>query len=153
MQLTLDHVILRAADPAVVLAELVERTGAPVLVPARERGAFTSGILRASVDIEVLAIGATPPPHVVGYGLGFTVDVPLNQASKALRKAGFPTSGRTGATANGRTWAAVQVHGLLPDPFPLPVTTKSPKPTDRLAETLVGWLTKIPSVASHQRQK
>lgn len=153
MQLTLDHVILRAADPAAALDELVERTGAPVLVPVHEAGAFTSGIVRASVDIEVLAIGATPPPQVQGYGLGFTVDVPLTQASKALRKAGFPTSGTTVATANGRTWAAVQVHGLLLDPFPLPVTTKAPKPSDRLAEKLAQWLTKIPSVARMATRK
>jgi hypothetical protein len=153
VRLTLDHVILRAADPAAALEELVERTGAPVLVPVHAAGAFTSGIVRASVDIEVLAIGATPPPHVQGYGLGFTVDVPITQASKALRKAGFPTSGTTKATANGRTWAAIQVHGLLPDPFPLPVTTKSPKPTDRLAERLAGWLTKIPSVARMATRK
>ena len=106
MQLTLDHVILRAADPGAVIDELVARTGAPVLVPVHDAGAFISGIVRASVDIEVLAIGATPPLQVQGYGLGFTVDVPLGQANKALRKAGFPTSGTTKAKANGRTWAA-----------------------------------------------
>ncbi|MDA0173590.1 hypothetical protein OJ998_31085 [Solirubrobacter taibaiensis] len=153
MQLTLDHVILRAADPAAVLDELVARTGAPVLTPVRAVGALKSGIVRASVDIEVLAIGATPPPHVQGYGLGFTVDVPLGQANKALRKAGFPTSGTTKAKANGREWAAVQVHGLLPDPFPLPVTKKAPKPNDRLAEVLAGWLTKIPSVGRTATRK
>jgi len=153
VQLTLDHVILRTADPAATLAELVERTGAPVLAPAQQAGALTSGILRASVDIEVLKIGSTPPSFVQGYGLGFTVDVPLTQASKALRKAGLPTSGMTKATAGGRTWAAVQVHGLLPQPFPLPVTTKSPKPTDKLAETMAGWLTKIPSVGRMATRK
>ena len=52
MRLTLDHVILRAADPAAALGELVERTGAPVLVPVHDAGAFTSGIVRASVDVE-----------------------------------------------------------------------------------------------------
>jgi hypothetical protein len=67
VQLTLDHVILRAADPAAVLDELVARTGAPVLTPVHAVGALKSGIVRASVDIEVLAIGATPPPRVQGY--------------------------------------------------------------------------------------
>ncbi|MBE2314786.1 hypothetical protein DVA67_002275 [Solirubrobacter sp. CPCC 204708] len=153
MRLTLDHVILRAADPAAALDELVARTGAPVLVPVRDAGPFTSGIVRASVDIELLKIGSTPPPHVLGYGLGFTVDVPLTQANKALRKAGFPTSGTTVATANGRTWAAVQVHGLLPDPFPLPVTKKAPKPSDRVAEQLAAWLTKIPAVGRMATRK
>ena len=124
-----------------------------MLAPVHEVGAFKSGIVRASVDIEVLAIGATPPPQVQGYGLGFTVDVPLGQANKALRKAGFPTSGTTRAKADGRTWAAVQVHGLLPDPFPLPVTKKAPKPNDRLAEAMAGWLTKIPSVARMATRK
>jgi hypothetical protein len=153
VRLTLDHIILRAADPAAVLEELVARTGAPVLAPVRGVGALTSGIVRASVDLEVLQIGATPPPHVVGYGLGFTVDVPLTQASRALRKAGFPTSGAAKASADGRSWAAVQVHGLLPDPFPLPVTKKAPKPTDRVAEQLAAWLTKIPSVGRMATRK
>ena len=153
VQLTLDHVILRAADPGAVIDELVARTGAPVLAPVHDAGALQSGIVRASVDIEVLAIGATPPPQVQGYGLGFTVDVPLGQANKALRKAGFLTSGTTKAKADGRTWAAVQVHGLLPDPFPLPVTKKAPKPNDRVAEAMAGWLTKIPSVARMATRK
>ncbi len=45
------------------------------------------------------------------FRCGFTVDVPLMQANKALRKAGFPTSAAMKANAGGRTWAAVQVHG------------------------------------------
>ena len=127
MQLTLDHVILRAADPAATLAELAERLAAPVLVPVHEAGAFTSGHRACgSVDIEVLAIGAAPPLRPQGYGLGFLADVPLAEASRPLRALGFPTSVATGATANGRSWAAVQVHGLLPDPFPLPTSTKPP---------------------------
>ena len=144
MQLTLDHVILRAADPAATLADLAERTGAPVLVPAVQAGAFTSGILRASVDIEVLAIGAEPPPDVVGYGLGFTADVPLEQASTLLRQAGLKTSPEVVATADGRTWAAVQVHGLLPDPFPAPTFRKSHSTKQRATEMLTTALTRFP---------
>src|SRR5215207_7460884 len=85
VRLTLDHVILRAADPAATLAELAERLAAPVLVPAREAGPFTSGIVRASVDLEVLAIGAAPPLRPHGYGVGFTADTSLAEASAALR--------------------------------------------------------------------
>jgi hypothetical protein len=144
VQLTLDHVILRAADPAATLAELAGRTGAPVLVPAHQAGTFTSGILRASVDIEVLAIGTEPPPDVVGYGLGFTADVPLEQASTHLRQLGLKTSPEVVATADGRTWAAVQVHGLLPDPFPVPTFRKSHDTRQRATELLTTALTRFP---------
>src|SRR5262249_31966176 len=47
VRLTLDHVILRAANPAAVVAELSERAGAPVLVAPHDTGAFVSGIVRA----------------------------------------------------------------------------------------------------------
>jgi hypothetical protein len=147
VQLTLDHVILRAADPAAALEELARRTGAPVLVPAHEAGAFTSGILRASVDVEVLAIGADPPPEVVGYGLGFTADVPLEQASTQLRVAGYKTSPEVVATADGRTWAAVQVHGLLPDPFPVPTFRKAHSTKQRATEMLTLAIARVPPVA------
>ena len=147
MQLTLDHVILRAANPAATLAELSDRLGAPVLVPVQEAGAFKSGIVRAGVDIEVLAIGTAPPLRPHGYGLGFLADVPLAEASRQLRALGFPTSVATGATANGREWAAVQVHGLLPDPFPLPTSAKPPGVIDRVTGSAAGVLGKIPSVA------
>ena len=146
MRLTLDHVILRAADAAAALEQLAAKTGAPVLVPAHEAGAFTSGILRASVDIEVLAIGAEPPPEVVGYGLGFTADVPLEQASTQLRVAGYKTSPEVAATANGRTWAAVQVHGLLPDPFPAPTFRKPHSTKQRATEMLTLAIARIPPV-------
>jgi len=148
VQLTLDHVILRAAEPAAVLAELSERLAAPVLVPVTEKPAFKSGLIRAgALDIEVLAIGAAPPARVQGYGLGFLPDVPLAQASAELRRLGFPTSVATGASANGREWAAVQVHGLLPDPFKLPVSTQPPGRIDRLTESAAGVLGRVPAIA------
>ncbi len=148
MQLTLDHVILRAADPAAALAELAERLAAPVLVPVSDAGPFKSGLLRAgALDIEVLALGATPPARLQGYGLGFLPDVPLREASAALRKLGYPTSAPAGATANGRSWAAIQVKGLLPDPFRLPFKTRTPGLGDRLAESVGGMLTKVPAIA------
>jgi len=148
VRLTLDHVILRAADPAAALAELAEKLAAPVLVPVTEAGPFTSGLVRAgALDIEVLALGSAPPPRVQGYGLGFLADTSLAEASAALRELGFATSVPTGATANGRAWAAVQVHGLLPDPFPLPTSTRPPGLIDRLTESAAGVLGKIPAVA------
>ena len=127
VQLTLDHVILRAADPAAALAELAEKLAAPVLVPVTEAGPFKSGLIRAgALDIEVLALGSTPPPRVQGYGLGFLADVPLAEASAdAARRSASRPRCATGATANGRSWAAVQIHGLLPDPFPLPTSTRT----------------------------
>ena len=128
VQLTLDHVILRAADPARARSqELAERSRARrCSCPSTRRAPFTSGIVRASVDIEVLAIGAAPPPRVAGLRARLHRRRPARRGvDAALRAAGFPTSVATGATANGRTWAAVQVHGLLPDPFPLPARPRS----------------------------
>src|SRR3954451_11510818 len=90
--LTLDHLILRTADPAATLAELGDRLAAPQLAAVEEVSGLATGILRAGVlDLEVLRVGAAPPERVSGYGLGFTADVPLPDASAALRSAGYPT--------------------------------------------------------------
>ncbi len=153
MQLTLDHVILRAADPAATLAELAARTGAPVLAPVHEAGVFTSGILRASVDIEVLSIDADPPPHVIGYGLGFTADVPLEEASSALRRAWLKTSSEVTATADGRTWATVHIHRLLPDPFPVPTFHKPYGPKQRVTELITAGLVRFPPLAKRLKRR
>ena len=60
--LTLDHVIIRAADPAAALAELADRGGLPVLAAVEEVGGLHSGIARAgSIDVEVLKIGTRGP--------------------------------------------------------------------------------------------
>jgi hypothetical protein len=152
--LTLDHLILRAADPAATLAELADRLGAPVLAPVAEVSGLASGIVRAgTLDLEVLRVGATPPAQVGGYGLGFTADVPLPDASSALRSAGYPTSVATKATADGRNWRALQVHGLLPDPFPAPATTRQPGLIDRATEAAAGVMTRIPVVAKAATRK
>ncbi|WP_270046363.1 hypothetical protein [Solirubrobacter ginsenosidimutans] len=152
--LTLDHLILRAADPAATLAELADRLGAPVLAPVAEVSGLTSGIVRAgALDLEVLRVGATPPARVGGYGLGFTADVPLPDASAALRSAGYPTSVAAKATAAGRSWRALQVHGLLPDPFPVPATTRHPGLMARATEAAAGVMTKIPAVAKAATRK
>jgi hypothetical protein len=154
MLLTLDHLILRAADPEAVLAELAERLGAPVSAAVEEVSGLASGVLRAgSLDLEVLRVGAAPPPRVGGYGLGFTADVPLADASAALRSAGYPTSVAAKASAEGRSWRALQVHGLLPDPFPVPATTKQPGLIDRATEAAAGVMTKIPVVAKAATRK
>jgi hypothetical protein len=146
--LTLDHLIFRTADPRATLAELADRLGAPVLAPVAEVGGLASGIVRAgALDLEVLQVGAAPPPQVHGYGLGFTADAPLGEVSAALRSRGYPTSAPTRASAGGRSWRALQVHGLLPDPFPAPVSTRKPGFTDRAAETAGGVLTKLPALA------
>jgi hypothetical protein len=150
MRLTLDHVILRAADPAATLAELADRAGAPVLAHVEEVGGLASGIVRAgAIDLEVLRIGAEPPPHPLGYGLGFSADVPLAEAVADLRERGFPCSPPARAAADGRKWSAVQVHGLLPDPFPVPASTKR-----RAAFEAVGAaLARIPAVSKAATRK
>ena len=88
-----------------------------------------------------------------GYGLGFTADVGLAEASAALRALGFPTSAAAQVTAGGRTWRAVQVHGLLPDPFPVPTTTRGPGALDKLSERLAGALAKVPAIAKTAMRK
>ena len=154
MKLSLDHVILRVADPEAALAELAERAGAPVLAPVEEVSGMASGIVRAGpVDIEVLRIGAEPPERPLGYGVGFTADAELREASAALRELGFPTSVAAKASAGGRAWRAVQVHGLLPDPLPVPASTKPPGAADKLAGTGAGLLAKIPGVAKAATRK
>ena len=79
---------------------------------------------------------------------------PLAEASAELRALGFPTSGAGGATAGGRSWRAVHVHGLLPDPFPVPVTTRPPKRDGPARPS--AWpaaLAKIPAVAQAATRK
>ena len=148
MTLTLDHVIIRTADPAAALAELADRGGLPVLAAVEEVGGLHSGIARAgSIDVEVLKIGSEDPPAPQGYGLGFTSDGDLDEASRELRALGFPTSAPARAVADGRAWRAVQVHGLLPDPFPVPTSAKPPGVGDKIAGGLAGVLAKVPAVA------
>ncbi len=148
MLLTLDHLILRVADPRAALSELAERLGAPVLAPVEEVAGIASGILRAgALDLEVLRVGAKPPAQLCGYGLGFTADVPLADVGAELRRRGYPTSVPARATAGGRSWRALQVHGLLPDPFPAPATTRKPGVIDRVGEAAGGLLTKVPALA------
>jgi hypothetical protein len=125
--LTLDHIIIRTADPDATLDELSERLGAPVLAAVEEVSGLASGIVRAGeIDIEVLRIGAEAPLRPQGYGLGFTADVPLAQVAADLRERGFATSAAVSATAGGRAWRAIQVQGLLPDRFPVPASTRKP---------------------------
>jgi hypothetical protein len=146
--LTLDHVILRAADPAAALAELADRGGLPVLAAVQEVAGIQSGIARAgAVDVEVLKIGKEDPPRPRGYGLGFTSDADLEETSRDLRALGFPTSAPARAVADGRAWRAVQVHGLMPDPFPVPTSAKPPGVGDRISGGLAGVLSKVPAVA------
>ena len=123
MTLSLDHVIIRAADPAAALAELADRGGLPVLEAVKEVAGLHSGIARAgSIDVEVLKIGKEDPPQPQGYGLGFSSDADLEEASRELRALGFPTSAPARAVADDRAWRAVQIHGLMPDPFPVPTS-------------------------------
>src|SRR5690242_13166178 len=118
-----------------------------------EVGGFASGLLRiGALDLEVLRMGA-PPDRVCGYGLGFTTDGSLGEAGGELRRRGYPTSAPTRATAAGRSWRAVQVHNLLPEPFPAPVSTRKPGVLDRAAETAGGVLTKIPGLTKALTRK
>jgi hypothetical protein len=150
--LTLDHIIIRSADPASTLAVLSERGGLPVLAEATQVGGLTSAIVRAgAVDIEVLGIGDEPPDRPQGYGLGFVADRPMTEALAEIRAAGLPTSApisaRAGSGPDLRRWRAAQIGDLLPDPFPISMSTRRPGLTDRLAERLGSALGRIPAVA------
>ena len=148
MTLTLDHVIVRTADPAAALAELADRGGFPVLAAVQEVAGMHTGIARAgAIDVEVLKIGKDEPPRPHGYGLGFTTDADLEETSRELRALGFPTSAPARAVADGRAWRAVQVHGLMPDPFPVPTSAKPPGVGERITGGLAGVLSKVPAVA------
>jgi hypothetical protein len=150
--LTLDHLIIRSATPEETLAQLAGRAGAPVLTEVEEVRGMASGIVRAgAVDIEVLRLGADLAERPNGYGLGFVADRPLDEAIAELRSLGFGTSVAprvtAGSGAERRSWRATQVHGLLPDPFPVPVSTKRPGFADRVGEALAGAMTRIPALA------
>jgi hypothetical protein len=152
--LTLDHVIVRTADPAAALKELADLGGLPVLAAVEEVGGLHSGIVRAgSIDVEVLKIGREDPPLPHGYGLGLTSDGPLEEASRELRALGFPTSAPVRAAAGGRAWRAVHVYGLLPDPFPVPTSARPPGVGDRLSAGAAGLLTRVPAVARAATRK
>jgi hypothetical protein len=145
MQLALDHVILRAADPRRALARL-EAAGLPVLEPVTRVGPFQSGIARAgAIDVEVLRIGGGGPAEAAGYGLGFTADVPLEDVAGELRSRGLAVSIPLPGKAGDREWRVIQVAGLLPDPFPAPVSLKPP---NRLAAALTRTAVRIPGVAA-----
>jgi hypothetical protein len=152
--LTLDHVIVRTADPAAALADLADRGGLPVLAAVKEVGGLRSGIARAgSIDVEVLKIGTEDPRRPHGYGLGFTSHGELEAASGELRALGFPTSAAARAQADGRAWRAVQVHGLLPDPFPIPTSARPPGVGDRITAAAAGVLARVPAVARAATRK
>ena len=150
--LNLDHVIIRAGDVPATLAEITESAGLPILTEPTEIGGITSAIASAGgIDIEVLSIGETPPLRPQGYGLGFTAQVPLEEAIDMLRRSGIPASApvRARARANGtvRSWRATQLHRLLPDPFPIRTSLRPYGIPDRAAQTIGSALGKIPSVA------
>lgn len=150
--LTLDHIIIRAADPSATLAVLAERGGLPVLAEPTRIGGLTSAIVRAgAVDIEVLEIGDDPPDGPRGYGLGFVADRPIAEALAVLRAAGIPTSvpisARAGSGPEARRFCAAQVGALLPDPFAISMSTRPPGLRDGVSARLASALGRIPAVA------
>jgi hypothetical protein len=149
--LRLDHLILRSGNPEGTLAMLRDAAGLPVLAPVQAiGGGMRSGLLRAGpVDVEVLGVGAEPPATVEGYGLGLapTGEAPLAVVVADLRAAGLATSAVLRGHADGRAWEVVQVAGLLPEPFPVPATTRPPGAAERLAGTALARLAAVPAVA------
>jgi hypothetical protein len=147
--LALDHVILRSGDLEATLSALRDVIGLPVLAePADLGGGLRSAILRAGpVDIEVLAFG-DGATEVEGYGLGFVADDPdLFAVARGLRAGGLSTSPPVRGRADGRTWEALHVAGLLPDPFPVMFSPRVPGPADRVAGALLGLLARVPGAA------
>lgn len=152
MQLRLDHLIIRSPAPAETLAQLAAQAGTPILADVERVRGVETGIVRAgSLDIEVVGIGDEPPQLPHGYGIGFVADVGLDEAVSQLRAMGFPTSpaprASTGPAAQRRIWRATQVHGLLPDPFPAPTSTRRLGFRHRALERAAGVLARVPPVA------
>ena len=86
MILTLDHLIIRTADPEATLNELSDQLGAPVLAQVEE----VSGLAEWHPPCRDTrhrgpAHRRRPPAQPQGYGLGFTADVPLADAAAMLR--------------------------------------------------------------------
>ena len=145
MQLTLDHVILRAADPRRALARLEEQ-GLPVLEPVTKVGPLESGIARAgAIDVEVLRVGGDGPAQAQGYGIGFTADEPLEAVADELRRRGLAVSIPLPGRAADRRWRVIHVAGLLPEPFPAPVSSKPPSGA---VAALTRAAIKIPGMAA-----
>jgi hypothetical protein len=149
MRLRLDHLIIRTGEPQRTLRELSRRAGAPVLAEVEPLvGDVESGIARAGpLDLEVLKIGGIPPDQPQGYGVGLVADVPLRQAVGELRALGFPVSPPAPGVAGDRRWQAAQIHGLLPNPFPVPASTRRPGIRDRVAGAAAGTLGRVPVLA------
>ena len=152
MQVSLDHLIIRSPTPTETLTELAAQAGTPILADVECVSGVATGIVRAgSVDIEVVGVGDEPPQRPHGYGIGFVADGGLDEAVSQLRAMGFPTSPApsvsTGPASHRRTWRATQVHGLLPDPFPAPTSTRRPGFRDRALERAAAALARVPPVA------
>ena len=143
MQLTARSLIVRAADPRVTLAELSRPAGAPrARAPTGGGSAFASGIVaRRALDIEVLrdrrrrrrcsrsatasasradvAAGGRPPPSCAG-----SASPPRRRSRRHRTRPQLARRCRSAA--------------LLPDPFPVPASTKAPGAIDRLTEAAAG---------------
>lgn len=151
MQFSLDHLIIRSATPEATLAALAARAGTPILAPVERVRGTASGIVRAGpIDIEVLHVGSEPPRAPHGYGVGLVAEGAFDEAVAHLRALGIGTSPAprvsVGDRPNRRAWRAAQLHGLLPDPFPAPASTRRTGFADRLMEAAVGALGRVPAV-------
>jgi hypothetical protein len=149
LRLDLDHLILRSPDPDETVAHLAAY-GLPVATPPTAlTGTLRSAILRAgSVDIEVLAIGADKPDEVSGYGIGLTArEASLRDVAGELRSRGLATSAPMLGEADGKRWEAIQVAGLLPRPFGVPLFTKSPGLRERFVARAGAVAARVPALA------
>ena len=129
------------------------RTGAPVLMPVHD-GRRAQVRDRAG---ERGHRGARDRRHAAAAGAGLRARLHRRRAARPGQQspaqgADSRPPGRPGPRPTAGRGRAVQVHGLLPDPFPLPVTKKAPKPTRPASPR--RWRagsTKIPSVARMAR--
>ena len=70
MWLRLDHLIIRAADPAGTPAERSRRAGAPVLVPPTEAGGFLSVPLAPDTPVRLHPDGPPGVRRIILTGAG-----------------------------------------------------------------------------------
>ena len=152
--LTLDHLILRSADPQATLAELAERLGAPVLAEVEEvAGSRAASCGRARSTSRCCGSARRRPPRCAATASASPPTRRWRRSAPSCAGAAIRRRCAARATAGGRSWRALQVHGLLSDPFPVPASTRKPGLLTRVSETAAGLLTKVPALAKAATRK
>lgn len=111
-----------------------------------------SGLLRcgAGMDIECLQV-VSQAEQVEGYGLGLAAPGwPMDEVVTALRASGIATTAPTSSVTDaGLGWSVIQVAGLLPEPFPVPVSANPLAWWESALAKLGTWVLGWPMLAKY----